>query len=144
MARAEVGDELVRRFVTIQGGRQIVSLGSGLDSRAYRIDCVNNGAVRPPLKYFEVDVAPSQEMKIRLLRANKVKNDHVTYVPVDFTTQTYSECLKKNDWKEDEPSLFLWEGVSYYLPEEAVHNTFRTFSKCAKGSLLLLDLMVCF
>jgi methyltransferase (TIGR00027 family) len=143
VARTEIGDELIRRFVINEGGRQIVSLGSGLDARAYRIDLISSGKVDPPLKYFEVDVAPSQQMKLRVLRENNIKNNHVTYVPVDFSVETFSEVLKKHDWKEDERTVFLWEGVSMYLPEQAIHDTFRAVAKCAKGSMIFLDAMVC-
>jgi methyltransferase (TIGR00027 family) len=143
IARTEIGEELIRRFVTRDGGRQIVSLGSGLDTRAYRLDCVKNETASPPLKYFEVDVAPSQQMKLRILRENNIKNSHVTYVPVDFAVETFTECLKKNNWKEGERTLFLWEGVTMYLSEEAVHDTFRAVAKCGKGSMIFFDALVC-
>jgi methyltransferase (TIGR00027 family) len=121
-----------------------VCLGAGLDSRPYRIECVKNGTASPPLKYFEVDVAPSQEMKLRVLRENNIKHSHVTYVPVDFSVETFSDCLKKHGWTQNERTLFLWEGVTPYLPEKAIHDTFHAFAKCAKGSLIFFDTIVGF
>jgi methyltransferase (TIGR00027 family) len=89
-------------------------------------------------------VAPSQQMKLRVLRENNIKHCHVTYVSVDFSVETFSEALKKHDWKENERTLFIWEGVALYLPEQAVHDTFRAIAKCAKGSMIFLDSIVGF
>jgi O-methyltransferase involved in polyketide biosynthesis len=37
------------------------------------------------------------------------------------------------------PTLFVWEGVTMYLPREAVENTIKKLGRCAKGSCIGFD-----
>ncbi len=123
-----------------QNGKQIVILGAGNDSRGYRVDCVKRKEYG--VKFFEVDILSTQIKKLEILEKNGVGKSNVAFVPVDFSVETFTECLLRNGWKQDEPTLFLWEGVTYYLPDEAVRDTLRAISKCAKGSYVFFDAMV--
>lgn len=140
IVRTEVGDELVRRFVLKHDGKQIISLGSGYDTRPYRLDCIRSKEKQ--LSYYEVDILSTQQSKIKILEKYGIDSSHVTFVPVDFSVETFSECLWKKGWQQDNPSLFLWEGCSMYLPEQAVHDTLRAVAKCAKGTYIFLDIFV--
>jgi len=81
---------------------------------------------------------------LKILKGNNIDTSHVTYVPVDFSIETFTECLLKADWKQDDPTLFLWEGCSMYLPEQAVFDTLKAISACAKGTYLFFDVSVSF
>jgi methyltransferase (TIGR00027 family) len=68
---------------------QLVILGAGLDSRAYR-DELLGGTV----KTFEVDHPATQASKIRGVK--KVFGEtptNVTYVPIDFSDETLDRLL---------------------------------------------------
>jgi len=136
ISRTEIGDELIRRFIR-DGGKQICCLGAGFDTRAYRVPALleKKGIV----KYFEVDIAPTQQAKLQKLKHSKIDYSHVKHLAVDFSKETFIDCLLRNGWKRELPTLFFWEGVAIYLEESVVLETFRLFSQCGKGTLIFFD-----
>lgn len=118
------------------GATQVVILGAGLDSRAYRF--------RELLKYcrvIEVDPAPTQEYKRR--RVEEVLREipsNVTYCTVDFAEDNLIDGLLQAGLVEDEKTFNIWEGVCMYLPEDSVRKTLQMVaSHSALGSSLVLD-----
>jgi methyltransferase (TIGR00027 family) len=101
--------------------RQIVILGAGFDSRGYRFaDRFKNA------RFFEVDQPSTQEYKkMRVKEIFGAMPPQVRYVPVDFTKDDLLTQLTKAGYSEREPTLFIWEGVTFYLPERAVRDTLR-------------------
>ncbi|UCC51251.1 MAG: class I SAM-dependent methyltransferase [Anaerolineaceae bacterium] len=61
---------------------------------------------------------------------------HVTLVPINFLTQDLGEVLNSHGYVGDEKTFFIWEAVSQYLTETAVHQTFQTLSQAPAGSQL--------
>lgn len=57
----------------------------------------------------------------------------VTYVPVDFAVDDLGERLRASGWRSDEPTLFLWEGVTNYLSEAAVRDVLAFIGASAPG-----------
>ncbi|MCP3876428.1 MAG: SAM-dependent methyltransferase [Desulfobacteraceae bacterium] len=115
---------------------QMVILGAGYDMSAYCFRDILSNA-----KVFEVDHPNTQKEK--LSKINKyVKNipDNITYVPVDFETGNLKESLVKNGYAPSEKTLFLWEGVTYYLEKESVEQTLQfVVNNSAEGSKLAFD-----
>ena len=112
---------------------QIVLLGAGYDSRPYRFAGQNQGT-----RVYELESAPTQERKQQCLSKAKVSiPPAVTLVPIDFNRQSLPEVLQKAGWQSRQPSLFLWEGVSYYLDPVAVDKTLEFFSKNTHPESLL-------
>jgi len=100
------------------GATQVVSLGAGLDSRAYRNDLMQ-GAI----KFFEVYHPATQAHKKE--RAKKVLGKippNLTYVPVDFNLETLDKLLEYG-FDKSMVTLFIWEGVTQLLKAEAVDRT---------------------
>jgi methyltransferase (TIGR00027 family) len=117
------------------GTAQLVILGAGLDSRAYR-DELLQGAVRT----FEVDHPATQASKIE--RVKKVFGKiptNVAYVPIDFNDETLDKLLACGyDWSLK--TLFIWEGVTFYLDAEAVDATLAWVrANAAPGSAIIFD-----
>ena len=76
------------------------------------------------LRVFEVDHPASQASKIAKVR--RVFGElpaHVTYVAVDFNTQTLAKRLPECGYDETRRTLFIWQGVTQYLTPEAVDST---------------------
>ena len=44
-----------------------------------------------------------------------------------------------NGFSRNRRTLFLWEGVSYYLPKQVVANILRFVESCAPGSSIIFD-----
>ena len=112
---------------------QVVILGAGFDSRAYRIPGMDRARV------FEVDhpatQATKQAVMRRLLRGLP---RHVTFVPVDFDRERLADAMAAGGFRSDARTFFLWEGVTNYLTAGAVDATLRFVASAASpGSPLL-------
>jgi methyltransferase (TIGR00027 family) len=65
---------------------------------------------------------------------------HVTYVPIDFTKEDLGTVLARAGYDRSAKTIFVWEGVTFYLPEEAVDATLRfVASSSAPGSRIVFD-----
>jgi methyltransferase (TIGR00027 family) len=115
-----------RLFVNALNNRtpQIVVLGAGYDSRAYRSAKLNHGS-----RVFELDTAPTQDRKKKCLKAARINvPQDVKFVPVDFTKESLNDVLEKAGYQNREKTLFIWEGVSYYLDLESIKKTLEFVS----------------
>jgi methyltransferase (TIGR00027 family) len=116
--------------------RQLVILGAGYDSRAYRFaDRLRDVAV------FEVDhPATSQAKRANIERILGAIPAHVTYVPVDFNRESLGDQLALAGYRIDRRTIFLWEGTTPYLLAEAVDDTLRFLaSNSGPGSVVIFD-----
>jgi methyltransferase (TIGR00027 family) len=103
-----------------RGVRQIVVLGAGYDTYAYRLQA------RPNTRVFEVDQPATQLRKLeRLARASIPIPDNLTFVSVDFEHEALADRLIDAGFDPSLPSFFICLGVVYYLTEESVAATLR-------------------
>lgn len=118
------------------GTKQIVFLGAGYDSRAYRFRSLCTDC-----KIIELDVRTTQEEKKHCLEKADIKlPPNITFAAINFNQQSLSEVLLDAGFDPRESSLFLWEGVSMYLDESAVDSTLQFVSNCQqKNSQIAFD-----
>jgi methyltransferase (TIGR00027 family) len=115
-----------------EGIAQLVVLGAGYDTRAYRLPGLHGATV------FEVDHPDTQAAKRRALGpALAAAPEHVRFVATDFQERALARAMTAAGFREAERSLVLWEGVTNYLTEAAVDATLRWCARAAPGSLLL-------
>ncbi len=114
---------------------QVVILGAGLDSRAYRCEELKGRAI-----VFEVDQPATQAAKIaRLKRIFPELPQHVIYVPIDFNEETLDK-LADHGYSHARKTLFIWEGVVAYLRPDAVDATLAWVrANSASGSSIVFD-----
>ena len=115
--------------------QQLVILGAGFDSRPYRFDLAGR------VKTYEVDHPATQKDKLAKLKAIFGKTPaQVTYVPIDFNTQSLDERLPEMGYDPRLKTLFIWQGVTMYLIAEAVDATLN-FVVCnsAPNSAIVFD-----
>jgi methyltransferase (TIGR00027 family) len=116
--RTAVIDRETRVFLE-RGFSQVVVLGAGLDTRAARIG-------RKGVRFFEVDHPATQADKLaRLAAVPGYPIENATYVPCDFAAHDFIDRLDTSGFRADQPAFLIWEGVTHYLPEEAVRSTLR-------------------
>jgi methyltransferase (TIGR00027 family) len=117
------------------GVAQIVILGAGLDSRAYR-----NEIYRGTARIFEVDHPATQASKVE--RVKKVFGkipSWVTYIPIDFTNETLDKLVIYG-FDRSLKTLFIWEGVTPYLNLESVDLTLAWIhTNSALDSAIIFD-----
>ena len=61
----------------------------------------------------------------------------MTYIPVDFDKQSLDSAFAGTAFDPSKPVLFIWEGVTQYLPGETVRKTLDLIGKSAPGSVVL-------
>jgi methyltransferase (TIGR00027 family) len=119
-ARSRFAEDQLARLRE-QGLAQYVVLGAGLDTFACR-----HPAPQPPLRVFEVDHPATQAFKRERLAAVGIEAPAcLTFVPVDFERQRFTDELGKAGFRADQPAFFAWLGVSIYLTAPAVEATLR-------------------
>ncbi|MBS2021854.1 MAG: SAM-dependent methyltransferase, partial [Deltaproteobacteria bacterium] len=116
---------------------QLVILGAGLDSRPYRMREALDG-----VRVFEVDLPATAEWKQARLRENQTPREHVTFVGIDFAHEALDAKLAEAGFRTNVRTVFLWEGVTYYLPESAVRATLAVLGQSAPGSSLAFDFLL--
>lgn len=98
---------------------QIVFLGAGYDTRAYRFHNLIDDT-----KIFELDIQTTQQRKKEyLLKANIPIPNQLAFVAINFNTDSIKELLLDAGYNTTQKTLFIWEGVTYYLPPDAVDKT---------------------
>jgi methyltransferase (TIGR00027 family) len=119
------------------GAEQVVILGAGYDTRAYRF--AEELAGRP---VFEVDFPSTGRRKDDLVRkhARDLPGALVRRVEVDFLNETFDGPLIRAGFEKGARTVVVWEGVSMYLTRAAVKQTLSIINGiCAPKSDLLLD-----
>ena len=100
---------------------QIVFLGAGYDTRAYRFkDLITD------TKIFELDIKTTQQRKIELLKQNNINiPEQLTFSTINFKTDKLEDVLLKSGFDPNKKSLFIWEGVMYYLSAADIDATLQ-------------------
>jgi methyltransferase (TIGR00027 family) len=119
------------------GVSQVVILGAGFDTRAYRLT-----ELLKAVRVFEVDQPSTQEYKKRRVRETGIEvPPNLTYVPVDFRHDNLGDALNTAGYDSSRKTFFIWEGVTMYLPEGAVEETLRWVAAQAPGSIIIFDFL---
>lgn len=136
VARERYIDDFLKARLS-EGLDQVVLLGAGFDTRAYRTPGIEKTRV------FEIDQPATQADKVeRLKKAINTLPANVTFLPVDFNTQTLAERLLSSGYNEKGKTLFIWQGVTYFLTAEGVDNTLRYIANhSGSGSSVIFDYM---
>jgi methyltransferase (TIGR00027 family) len=103
------------------GAAQVLLLGAGYDSRAYRIPALAAATV------FEVDHPATQAAKRRLIegRLPADRRPHVRFVPVDLLRDDLGAELLRAGFVAGARTVVVWEGVTNYLTASTVDATLR-------------------
>lgn len=135
VARVRYFDDYVKKSIE-EGIEQLVIVGAGYDTRAYRIE-----ELKGKVKVFEVDHPDTQSFKI-----GKIKEifgsipEHVVYVPVDFEKETLSKKLFSKGYNRSLKTLFIMEGLLMYITPKSVAETLTFIAEnSGKGSAIIFD-----
>jgi methyltransferase (TIGR00027 family) len=102
---------------------QVVVLGAGFDTRAYRLSALAAARV------FELDHPSTQRAKRRVIDRLGLSSDHVTHAPINFEHDDLLDVLTNAGIDPYSPIVFLWEGVTNYLSARAVEDTLATIRR---------------
>ncbi len=135
MARVRYFDDFVKKSIK-DGLEQLVILGAGYDTRAFRIE-----ELKENVNIFEMDHPNTQGFKIEKIKEIFGSTPgNVVYVPVDFEKEKIGEKLIENGFIGSKKTLFILEGLVMYIPPESVAEIFLFINKnSAKGSRVIFD-----
>lgn len=113
-----------------RGVSQLIVLGAGLDTFAYR-----QPAWARQLRIYEVDHPASQAQKRHLLAQAQIAiPDNVKFVAIDFEQTSLADGLQAAAVDSSCQSFFSCLGVTMYLSEVAVDALFGLVAQFATGS----------
>ncbi|MCO4760357.1 MAG: SAM-dependent methyltransferase [Myxococcales bacterium] len=119
------------------GCTQLVLLGAGLDARAHRLPSLG------PVTVWEVDHPATQAAKRKRARSVPSPARRVRYVAVDFAHQDLQTRLLNSGFDPEKPAVWVWEGVTMYLPGSATEATLDAIAQMsAPGSALAMTFML--
>jgi methyltransferase (TIGR00027 family) len=128
-------DELAQALA--RGVAQYVILGAGLDTFAYRNP---HGAA---LRIYEVDFPATQSWKRRKLAAAGIPLPAaLSFVPVDFESDSLAARLSAAGFDPAQPAFFTWLGVTMYLTDAALTSTLGFVAATGPGGGLVFDYAV--
>jgi len=133
-ARSNLAETWLAEGVAERGVSQVVVLGAGLDTFAYR------HPLAPSLKVFEVDHPETQAWKRRrLAEAGVAKPDSLAFAPVDFERDQFLAGLANVGFDAEARTIFVWLGVVPYLTEAAIRATLATIAALPGGGEVVFD-----
>jgi methyltransferase (TIGR00027 family) len=100
--------------------QQVVMLGAGMDTRAFRLPWASD------TNFYELDRVEILEKKESILKDIPAKCNRYA-IAADFE-KNWSDRLLAKGYRTDLPSVWLLEGLLYYLRETEVHDLLQKIS----------------
>jgi methyltransferase (TIGR00027 family) len=127
-----IDSELARAVAA--GAKQLVILGAGLDTRAFRLPGLADVAV------FEVDHPATHAYKRRKAATLSVQAKSLTFVSMNFERDVLGPRLAAAGHRADAPTVWVWEGVVMYLGDAALRTMLDGIALASEvGSTLLIN-----
>lgn len=115
-----------------EGCRQVVIIGAGFDTRAWRLEAVSG------CHLVEVDLPAIQSLKQRRL-ATMTPLTPVVFAAADLSHDSLTEALSTTGHDPSSPTVWVWEAVAAYLPRATVVATVDAIAELsAVGSRLAM------
>ncbi|RFS18895.1 SAM-dependent methyltransferase [Chitinophaga silvatica] len=129
IARTRYIDDLLEKAI-LEGNQQVFILGAGFDTRCLRLPFLKN------IKVIEIDHPLTAAYKLERLSKRHIP-EKVFYHQIDFNKQSLDQLSVINNFNFSLPTTIIWEGVTNYLTQEAIDNTFEFLKRFAPGSTVL-------
>ena len=134
--RTRFFDDFLGQTVRSEDVRQVVLVAAGMDARAFRLPWP------PDLALYELDQPEVLALKHAILADSGARATCRRHALGVDLTQSWTEALCAAGYRPHEPSVWLVEGLLYYLEEAVVHALLdRIAALTAPGSWLGVDLV---
>jgi methyltransferase (TIGR00027 family) len=137
VVRARYAEDELKAAIE-RGIKQILILGAGLDTLAYRdIESLNT------LRIFEVDHPNTQLWKLDKLRTADISvPDNLRHTSVDFERNSLTDMLTAGGFNFNLPTFVSWLGVTYYLERDAIFKMFEFVARLPRFSQIVFDFLL--
>jgi methyltransferase (TIGR00027 family) len=121
-------DDQMKDILSQHSIKQVCVLGAGVDARPWRLQTTLPD--QSHIKYYEVDFPEIFDYKLPILQAHCAKElfDYKK-VEADLSLPSWLEKLERAGFDRGERTLWLLEGLTGYLTEEAAHALFSSISE---------------
>ncbi len=128
ICRTRYMDDIVKEAID-EGFKTVVNLGGGYDTRCLRIEKMSD------VLYYHIDQPEViNRFKNKMAELPTGIPSGVRFVPIDFNKQSLEDELARAGYDKSNKTLFLWEGVTQYITEEAMIGTLDYIASTTKGS----------
>ena len=136
VVRTRYFDDFLLRVSSQKCARNVVILAAGLDTRAFRINWP------PGARVFELDQPFVLHHKESVLRFSEAQPTCERRTIHSDLTQPWKDALLESGFDPNESSVWLLEGLLFYLPNDAVAHILDSVSAlAAPGSWLGCDII---
>jgi methyltransferase (TIGR00027 family) len=133
-----IENDLLEPWCTAHEKSQIVLLGAGLDTRAYRLSSLQKGSHI----VFELDLPIIIDYKERVLRKEQPLCSLIR-ISTDLSRPEWKTKLSEHGFSHETATLWVLEGLVYYLDKTVVQDLVRVLSEMSTNdSQLFLDVCV--
>lgn len=121
LIRTRYFDDSMLKWIRRYPKSQIVSLGSGFDTRSIRFNKEPN-----KLTFFDVDLKAMLDYKENIIQRESLSNqNNINYVPANFQADDLFENLIEKGFDKTLPTYFILEGVSFFLEKNVFENLLK-------------------
>ncbi len=130
--RALTFDNIMKKY--LDDMEQIVIPGAGFDLIALTFTKGKH------VKVLELDQMNTLNMKVETLKKAGIEHDWISYIPVDYSKESWVDKLVEAGFDHTKRTLFLWQSVSLYLDADTVKDSLRAMADlCTDGSIIAQD-----
>jgi methyltransferase (TIGR00027 family) len=134
VSRSAFAEAKLAEAVEQRGVSQLVVLGAGFDTFAYR------NPFGEQLRVFEVDHPATQAWKReRLAAMDTAQPASLTFVGVDFERELFADRLAESGFDPSRRTFVFSLGVSMYLTEATVEATLAVVARWSGGGEIVFD-----
>ncbi|WP_269235423.1 class I SAM-dependent methyltransferase [Flavobacterium flavigenum] len=131
IARTKYIDDLLKSTIN-NGVKQVIILGAGFDTRALRL------AFLESIPVIEIDHPNTSKFKITTYKSRIGElPKNIEFYQIDFNKQSLEELAEQHNFDFTKPTTVIWEGVTNYLTEDAIKNTFEFIKKFTTNSYVI-------
>ncbi|MBZ8180845.1 class I SAM-dependent methyltransferase [Oscillatoria salina] len=124
LVREKYGDEVIEASIKA-GCKQLLLLGSGYDTRFFRLASIQNNSV----KTFEIDLPETINDKKKCLIAKlKIIPHGLSLISLDLNKDNLNSLVDYG-FESEIPTIYIWQGVSYYLTQESIDKVLDYIKK---------------
>jgi len=129
VVRARMVEDHLRRFISEDKNQNIILVGAGFDSKAYRL---------PGGCWYEIDETPIIERKNQCLPVDLCPNSLIRRT-TNFSANELSRLFSNLD--NSRPPIFVIEGVLMYLSETEIETLLSSITEHFPKHTIICDLM---
>ncbi len=122
-------DGILERYVDEM--EQIVIPGCGFDLVALTFTRGKD------VRVFELDQEATINVKVETLCAAGIEHDWITYVPVDYSRESWVDRLLAAGFDTRRRTLFVWQSVSLFLEEAVVRTTLQEMADLCEAECVV-------